>query len=58
MTGSSNSQSRHADVDRMINENLKRAFDNVASEPVPDRFTELLQKLRTEQGSAGGAKND
>ncbi len=33
-------------MDARINENLKRAFDEVASEPLPERFTALLDQLR------------
>ena len=29
-----------------IDDNLRRAFDTMASEPLPDRFTELLAKLK------------
>ncbi|MEL6465082.1 MAG: NepR family anti-sigma factor [Pseudomonadota bacterium] len=38
---------RKTDVDAQIDANLKRAFEDLASEPVPDRFTELLSKLRS-----------
>ncbi|WP_315899485.1 MULTISPECIES: NepR family anti-sigma factor [Roseovarius] len=30
-----------------IDENLKRAFEDVASEPLPSRFTDLLEQLKT-----------
>lgn len=32
-----------------IDQNLKQAFDSVASEPVPDRFTDLLAQLRAKE---------
>ncbi|WP_420665455.1 NepR family anti-sigma factor [Cribrihabitans neustonicus] len=41
-------------LDREIDENLKKAFDQLASEPVPDRFTELLKQLK-EKGPAATA---
>jgi hypothetical protein len=34
------------EINRQIDSNLKRAFEKLASEPVPDRFTDLLQQLR------------
>ena len=33
---------------RQIDENLKRAFGAGAAGPVPDRFLNLIEKLRTE----------
>ncbi|WP_254703840.1 NepR family anti-sigma factor [Roseovarius sp. THAF9] len=35
-------------MDTTIDENLKRAFDDVASEPLPSRFTDLLEQLKAE----------
>ncbi|WP_082008917.1 MULTISPECIES: NepR family anti-sigma factor [unclassified Leisingera] len=40
---------RNEQADREIDENLKRAFDQIASEPVPDRFTDLLKKLKEKE---------
>jgi hypothetical protein len=34
------------EIDAQINENLKRAFDEAASEPLPSRFSDLLEQLR------------
>lgn len=34
------------EIDARINDNLKRAFDEVAAEPLPSRFTDLLAQLR------------
>ena len=34
-------------IDQQIDENLKRAFSDVASEPIPDRFTKLLEQLKS-----------
>lgn len=31
-----------------IDRNLKRAFDEVVNEPLPERFSTLLEKLRTQ----------
>lgn len=33
-------------MNRQIDENLKRAFDTAASEELPDRFKDLLAKLK------------
>ena len=38
---------RTSSVDNTIDENLKRAFEDVASEPLPSRFTDLLEQLKT-----------
>lgn len=44
-------------MDQQIDANLKRAFDDMANEPVPDRFTELLNQLRAEGASNKNAGN-
>ena len=43
-------------VSRQIDENLKRIYDETLNEDVPDRFADLLNKLRqkTEPGSDEG----
>jgi len=42
-----------------IDENLRRAFDDISNQGVPDRFVELLSALKqAEQGSSKGASND
>lgn len=33
-------------VDQQIDENLKRVYDNVLKEDVPDRFLSLIEQLR------------
>lgn len=33
-------------VSEQIDANLKRAFDEISNEAVPDRFSDLLAKLR------------
>lgn len=45
-------------VQREIDENLKRAFDSVASEDVPDQFSELLAKLRAAESAKSGDQHD
>ncbi|MFV1443232.1 NepR family anti-sigma factor [Phaeobacter sp. JH18-32] len=33
-------------IEREIDSNLKKAFDTLASEPIPDRFANLLDQLK------------
>ncbi len=44
-------------VKRQIDENLKRAFDEIAQEEVPDRFTQLLSELRSAEGKVQSKKD-
>lgn len=51
------------EIEQQIDKNLKRAFDEVAREPVPDRFMDLLQQLRESDATpppkpAGGSSDD
>lgn len=48
---------RNETADRDIDENLKRAFDEIANEPVPDRFTDLLKQLK-DKGAATPSSPD
>lgn len=44
-------------LQREIENNLKRAYDDVVKQDVPDRFTDLLAQLRASeqaQGDKGG----
>ncbi|MCR9148247.1 MAG: NepR family anti-sigma factor [Rhodobacteraceae bacterium] len=42
-----------------IDRNLKQAFDHVANEPVPDRFSDLLNRLKSGDFVSGEKeKND
>jgi hemerythrin-like domain-containing protein len=38
-------------VDQQIDENLKRVYDDMLKEDVPDRFMDLIQQLRQSDGS-------
>lgn len=49
MTQPPRARPRKEQADREIDENLKRAFNEVASQQVPDRFTELLEQLRKQE---------
>lgn len=37
-------------VEEAISRQLRKLYDDVASEPVPDRFTELLKQLEQQDG--------
>jgi len=39
-----------SDVMKLIDENLRRVYRDVDDEPVPDRFKDLLDKLREQDG--------
>lgn len=41
------SKKRTSSVEQTIDENLKRAYNDVASEPLPSRFTDLLNQLKS-----------
>lgn len=45
-----------AEVDEEIDRSLKRAFEELASEPLPDRFTQLLDRLKAGGGAGVDAK--
>ena len=48
-----NQQTPRSRVSEQIDANLKRAFDEISNEDVPDRFADLLSKLReTEQANS------
>ncbi|MBV7409030.1 MULTISPECIES: NepR family anti-sigma factor [Roseobacteraceae] len=51
-------QTRKTEIEAEIDANLKRAFDNMANEPVPDRFTDLLNQLRTGNVQASSDKGE
>ena len=40
---------RKAAVERQIDENLRRAYEQDAQQEVPDRLLQLLQKLREQE---------
>lgn len=57
MTQLNTPRPRNETADRDIDENLKRAFDEIANEPVPDRFTDLLKQLK-DKGAATPSSPD
>jgi hypothetical protein len=38
-------------IERALGDALRRAFSDIAAEPVPDRFLELLKELTNKPGS-------
>ena len=38
-------------VEESISRQLRKLFEDVANEPVPDRFTELLKQLEQQDGT-------
>ena len=40
---------RRAAVEKQIDENLKRVYEQDVTDDVPDRFMELLQKLKEQK---------
>ena len=39
--------------ERVIDDNLKRVFDETLDEGIPDRFKDLLQKLKEQDSEKG-----
>lgn len=45
-------------IENEIDDNLKRAFDEIANAPVPSRFTDLLDQLKQGEGPNKGIDTD
>ncbi len=45
---------RKPEVDRLIDDNLRRAFRHKAEEEIPQRLVDLLNKLRDEDSTSKG----
>ena len=45
-------------LEQEIEANLKRVYDEVAKQEVPDRFTQLLEQLRKADTSSSENPND
>ncbi|MEP3331092.1 NepR family anti-sigma factor [Sedimentitalea sp.] len=48
---------KNSAVDHQIDENLRRVYSEAAEEPVPDRFTQLLEQLRQQEQSKQSSGN-
>ena len=44
---------KNDDRERVIDENLKRVFDETLDEGIPDRFKNLLDKLKQQDADLG-----
>ena len=49
---------RNPKVDQQIDENLRRVYSEAAEEPVPDRFTQLLDQLRQQETAKKSGENE
>lgn len=45
-------------VEEEIDKNLKRAFDDIAQQELPSRFTDLLDQLRAQDSTPNGQEGD
>ncbi|WP_375280485.1 NepR family anti-sigma factor [Pseudooctadecabacter sp.] len=45
----------HKGDDDAINANLKRVYDDMLNQEVPDRFKDLLKQLKSQDNSSGNA---
>lgn len=52
------SDRKKSKVDLQIDENLKRVYDDVAKEAVPDRFLDLIQQLKKSGSTQQAEKKD
>lgn len=43
-----------SNVQRQIDENLKRVYDDALSEDLPDKFLDLIKKLKSGEGKPDG----
>ena len=44
---------KNDDRERVIDENLKRVFDETLEEGIPDRFKNLLEQLKRQDADSG-----
>ncbi|WP_299616273.1 NepR family anti-sigma factor [uncultured Tateyamaria sp.] len=44
-------------MEREIDQNLKRAYEDVANQELPTRFTDLLDQLRSQDATTKGKDN-
>lgn len=44
-------------IDQQIDDNLRRAYSEMSKEPVPERFTQLLDQLRQQEQSDNNGNN-
>ncbi|MEQ8896816.1 MAG: NepR family anti-sigma factor [Roseovarius sp.] len=49
--------SRNNQVDQQIDDNLRRVYSEAFEEPVPERFTKLLDQLRAKEQESSDTRN-
>jgi hypothetical protein len=47
-----------SNLEQAIESNLKKVYEDIANQDVPDRFTQLLNQLREADKSSAGNTND
>ena len=50
-------QQKKSSIDKQIDENLKRVFDETLNEELPDKFLDLISQLKAKEGADGGTRN-
>lgn len=50
--------SRNSKLNQQIDDNLRRVYDDAAREPVPERFTKLLEQLRQQEQKPCAPESD
>ncbi len=58
MTQKMNRARETSSVADEIDKNIKRAFDDVANQELPSRFTDLLDQLRAQSSSGSEGSHD
>lgn len=51
-------KSRTSKLNQQIDENLRRVYSDAAKEPVPERFTKLLEQLRRQADAKRGKPSE
>ena len=49
---------RTSRLEQQIDENLRRVYSDTANEPLPDRFTQLLEQLRQKEREKSGESSE
>ncbi|GAA5080731.1 hypothetical protein KUV65_02365 [Maritalea mobilis] len=50
-------QQKKSSIDKQIDENLKRVFDQTLNEELPEKFLDLISQLKAKESADGGAEN-
>lgn len=49
---------KNSRIEQEIDQNLRRAFDEIANQDLPSRFTDLLNQLREQDGKKPSLEHD